>query len=81
MSAVNRPVLIIVDEILNYIGHGFDGADRTALAGQDTAFLQGLLDAVNDVPNVAMLAVMIASDTDKTALYPAAQARRDDLNS
>ncbi|MEV8397210.1 DUF499 domain-containing protein [Streptomyces niveus] len=81
ISAVNRPVLIIVDEILNYIGNGLDGADQTALAGQDMAFLQALFDVVNDVPHVAMLAVMIASDIDKTALSPAAQARRDDLNS
>jgi hypothetical protein len=81
ISAVNRPVLIIVDEVLNYIGNGLDGANQTDLAGQDMAFLQALLDVVNDVPHVAMLAVMIASDTDKTALSPAAQARRDDLNS
>ena len=44
------------------------------------AFLRALLDVVNDVPHVALLAVMIASDRDKTSLSPAAKERRDDLN-
>ncbi|MCY0937876.1 DUF499 domain-containing protein [Streptomyces sp. H34-S4] len=81
ISAVNRPLLIIVDEVLDYIGNGLDGANQPDLAAQDMAFLRALLDVVNDVPHVAMLVVMIASDIDKTALSPAAQARRDDLNS
>ena len=80
IRSVNRPVLIIVDEILDYIGNGLDGADKPDLAAQDVAFLRALLDVVNDVPQVAMLVVMIASDKDSIALSPAAQQRRDDLN-
>ncbi|MGV9350276.1 hypothetical protein ACWDSD_37090 [Streptomyces spiralis] len=60
ISAVNRPVLIIVDEVLDYIGNGLDGANKTDLAAQDMAFLRAVLDVVNDVPHVAMLVVMIA---------------------
>ncbi|MDA0160654.1 DUF499 domain-containing protein [Solirubrobacter ginsenosidimutans] len=81
IRAVNRPVLVIVDEILDYVGNGLDGANRPDLAAQDMAFLRALLDVINDVPHVAMLAVMIASDRDKTSLSTAAAARRDDLNS
>ncbi|WP_284991019.1 DUF499 domain-containing protein [Arthrobacter sp. efr-133-TYG-120] len=81
IRAVNRPVLIIVDEVLDYIGNGLDGANKPDLAAQDIAFLRALLDVINDVPHVAMLVVMIASDTDKTALSRGAQDRRDDLNS
>jgi hypothetical protein len=81
LRAVGRPVLIIVDEVLDYIGNGLDGANNPELSAQDMAFLRALLDVVNDVPHVAMLVVMIASDADKTALSAAAQARRDDLNS
>ncbi|MFF2629273.1 DUF499 domain-containing protein [Kitasatospora griseola] len=81
VRAVNRPVLIIIDEVLDYIGNGLDGTNRTDLAAQDMGFLRALLDVVNDVPHVATLVVMIASDTDKTALSAAAQDRRDDLNS
>jgi len=81
IRAVNRPVLIIVDEVLDYIGNGLDGASKPDLAAQDMAFLRALLDVINDVPHVAMIAVMIASDVDKTALSKAARERRDDLNS
>ena len=62
LRAVNRPVLIIVDEVLDYIGNGLDGANKPDLSAQDMAFLRALLDVVNDVPHVAMLVVMIASD-------------------
>ncbi|WP_208869683.1 DUF499 domain-containing protein [Micromonospora cremea] len=81
IKAINRPALIIIDEVLDYIGNGLDGAKKPELVAQDVAFLRALLDVVNDVPHVAMLVVMIASDRDKTALSAAGQARRDDLNS
>jgi hypothetical protein len=81
IRAVDRPVLIIIDEVLDYIGNGLDGTNKPELAAQDMAFLRALLDVINDVPHVAMVAVMIASDTDKTALSRAARERRDDLNS
>lgn len=80
LKAINRPVLIIVDEILDYVGNGLDGANKPELAAQDMAFLRALLDVANDVPHVALLAVMIASDRDKTSLSAAAKERRDDLN-
>ncbi|MER6192593.1 DUF499 domain-containing protein [Streptomyces cyaneofuscatus] len=80
IHAVNRPVLIIVDEVLDYIGNGLDGANKPEMAAQDIAFLRALLDVVNDVPHVAILVVMIASDIDKTALSKAGRDRRDDLN-
>jgi len=81
LNALHRPVLIIVDEILDYLGNGLDGAGQPELAAKDMAFLRALLDVVNDVPHVAMLAVMIASDRDKTSLSAPAAARRDDLDS
>ncbi|WP_433126517.1 DUF499 domain-containing protein [Micromonospora sp. CA-240977] len=79
LKAVNRPILIIVDEVLDYIGNGLDGAKKPDLIAQDVAFLRALLDVVNDVAHVSMLVVMIASDRDKTALSADGQARRDDL--
>lgn len=80
LKAVNHPVLIIIDEVLDYVGNGLDGANKPDLVAQDMAFLRALLDVANDVPNVALLAVMIASDSDRTALSPAGRERRDDLN-
>src|SRR5215213_2450892 len=79
-TALNRPVLVVVDELLDYVGNGLDGADKPELVAQDMAFLRALLDVVNDVPRVALLAVMIASNRDKTSLSAAAKERRDDLN-
>ena len=81
LRSVGRPVLIIVDEILNYVGNGLDGAGDLELTAQDMAFLQVLLDAVNDVPNVAMLVVMIASEKDTMALSDAGSKRREALQS
>lgn len=80
IRAINRPLLIIVDELLDYVGNGLDGAGKPDLVAQDMAFLRALLDVVNDVPNTALLVVMIASDVDKTALSGAGRDRRDDLN-
>jgi hypothetical protein len=80
LKALNRPALIIVDEVLDYVGNGLDGANDPELAAKDMAFLRALLDVVNDIPHVTLLAVMIASDRDKTSLSAAAKERRDDLN-
>lgn len=81
LRSIGRPVLIIADEIVNYIGEGLDGAGSDQLTGQDMGFLRALLDAVNDVPNVAMLVVMIASDRDTVALSEAGERRREQINS
>lgn len=80
IRAIDRPLLIIVDEVLDYVGNGLDGTIRPDLAAQDMGFLRALLEVVNHAPNVAMLVVMIASERDTTALSAAARARRDDLN-
>lgn len=81
LRSVGRPVLIVVDEILNYVGNGLDGAGNEQLVAQDMGFLRVLLDAVNDVSNVAMLLVMIASEKDTVALSDSGSKRRDEINS
>ncbi|MGI6797711.1 DUF499 domain-containing protein [Gordonia sihwensis] len=80
IGAIGRPVLIIIDEIVDYIGNGLDGADKPELAAQDMAFLRALLDVVNDIDNAALIMVMIDSEADSTALSPAADKRRADLH-
>jgi hypothetical protein len=79
LRAVNRPVLVIIDEIMNYLGNASDG--DTVLAGQDIEFLRALLDTINDVPNCAGIVVMISSEQDPMAQSLSASARRADLNS
>jgi hypothetical protein len=76
--AVGRPVLILVDEILDYIRQ-LSQSEYGDLAIRDMAFLRALLDTVNDVPNVAMVAVMIASERDPMHLDATAQSRREEI--
>ncbi|MXV86625.1 MAG: DUF499 domain-containing protein [Acidimicrobiales bacterium] len=69
LRSTGRPVLVLVDEIMDYIrlaaANDADGALR------EMAFLRALLDAVNDVPNCVVVVVMIASDQDDIALNEA----------
>jgi Protein of unknown function (DUF499) len=80
LRALKRPILIIIDEVLDYVGNGLDGSDKPDLTAQDMAFLRALLDTVNDVKNTAMLVVMIASEKDTTALSKEGESRREDLH-
>jgi len=79
LTAVGRPVLILVDEVLNYIRQLSD-TSNSDLAVKDMAFLRALLDAVNDVPHVAMVIVMIASEDDSIALDASGEQRRAELD-
>jgi Protein of unknown function (DUF499) len=78
LRAVHRPVLIVIDEIMDYLGNGLDGASKPDLAAQDMGFVRALLDVVNDVPHVAMVVVMIGSET--MALSQAGAERRSELH-
>lgn len=79
LTAVGRPVLILVDEIMDYIRQLSD-TEHADLAVRDMAFLRALLDSVNDVPNVAAVVVMIASEKDNIDLDEAGQKRRNELD-
>ncbi|MFF0831613.1 DUF499 domain-containing protein [Streptomyces sp. NPDC003344] len=79
ITSLGRPVLIIVDEIMNYFGNGLDGVGDETLTAQDQAFMRALLDAVTKTPRTAMLAVMIASDKDSISLSAEGASRRLDL--
>ena len=63
---VGRPVLILVDEVMDYIRWASNHDDQLVLA--DMAFLRSLLETVNKVDNCALVMVMIASDKDRIAL-------------
>lgn len=75
------PVLIVIDEIMDYIGNGLTGAGDIKLASQDMAFLRALLDSVNDVPYVAMLVAMIDPEKDRISLADDGKERQKDLHS
>ena len=79
LTAIGRPVLVLVDEIMDYIRQLSD-TEHADLAVRDMAFLRALLDSVNDVPNVAAVIVMIASEKDNIDLDAAGQRRRNELD-
>jgi len=79
LTAVGRPVLILVDEILDYVRQ-LSLTENADLAIKDMAFLRALLDSVNDVPHVAAVVVMIASEADTIDLDEAGQKRRQELD-
>ncbi|MEO5875005.1 MAG: hypothetical protein ABIS86_04360, partial [Streptosporangiaceae bacterium] len=81
IQSLNRPVLIIIDEVLNYIGDGLEGKGSETLAAQDMAFLRALTETVTSVPHVSMVVVMINSEKDHTTLRGGGEARRADLES
>lgn len=79
IGAVGRPVLILVDEILDYVRQ-LSLAEHSDLATQDLAFTRALTDTVNDVPHVAMVVVMISSEDDSIALDDAGSRRRQEID-
>lgn len=78
LTAVGRPVLILVDEILDYVRQLSDSANHD-LGVRDMAFLKAIFDTVNDIPNIAMVVVMIDSEKDPMALDALAQANRNEI--
>ena len=78
INAVGRPVLILVDEVMDYIRKAA-AAEQTDLVVQDMAFLRALLDTVSDVPNCAMVLVMIASDKESIVLNSLGERCRTEL--
>jgi hypothetical protein len=79
LTAIGRPVLILIDEIMDYIRQ-LSETEHADLAVRDMAFLRALLDSVNDVPHVAAVVVMIASEKDNMDLDGAGQQRRNELD-
>jgi hypothetical protein len=79
LARVGRPVLILVDEIMDYI-RAASSLENDKLVVQDMAFLRALLDTVNDVPNCAMVFVLISSERDNMVLTDLGSHCRDELH-
>ena len=69
LEAAQGPVLILLDELMQY---ALDLADEKHIATMpgEKVFLDSLMDAVDEVPQVAFVIVMIRSDRDDRG-YPA----------
>jgi hypothetical protein len=77
-AEAGRPVLIIIDELMDY---AMALTDQTAIGGLpgEQAFLNALADAVDDQEQVALVVVMIRSDEDQAGYHPAAEEMREYL--
>ncbi|MFG3556523.1 DUF499 domain-containing protein [Micromonospora sp. NPDC047557] len=77
-AEVARPVLVVIDELMDY---AMALTDQTAIGGLpgEQAFLNALTDAVDDQPQVALVVVMIRSDEDQAGYHPAAEEMREYL--
>ncbi|MCY4294037.1 MAG: DUF499 domain-containing protein, partial [Acidimicrobiaceae bacterium] len=77
LSSIGRPVLVLIDEIMDYIRvTAAADPDGSVL---DMAFLRALLDVVNDVANCAAVVVMIASDKDNMVMSDTGAKHRVEL--
>jgi len=78
LASLNRPVLILMDEIMDYVRQ-LDDVRYENERNAELAFLKALFDAVNDVPHVAMVVVMISTERDRAVYGPLAQRLREEL--
>jgi hypothetical protein len=78
-AEVDRPVLVLIDELMDYVMALTDQSQIGGMPGEQ-AFLNALTDAVDDQPNVALVLVMIKSEEDQAGYHPQAEALRDYLN-
>ncbi len=76
LSDVGRPVLILLDELMDYVLQLSDAASIASMPSEQ-AFLNALMDACDDVPRVAFVVVMIRSELDERGYSPQAEGFRD----
>jgi hypothetical protein len=76
LAEAQVPVLILLDELMDYVQLLSDKTTIDTLPGEQ-AFLNALMDACDDVPRVAFVVVMIKSDLDERGYHFKAQEFRD----
>ncbi|MEV0694827.1 DUF499 domain-containing protein [Streptomyces sp. NPDC050388] len=72
LSDAGRPVLILLDELMDYVLQLADGTNVDRMPNEK-AFLNALMDACDDVPRVAFVVVMIRSELDERGYPPLAE--------
>lgn len=72
LESAESPVLILLDELMDYAMQLSDAAHVNRMPGEQ-AFLNALMDIVDDVPQVAFVTVMMRSDLDERGYTEPAQ--------
>jgi Protein of unknown function (DUF499) len=76
LTDIGRPVLILLDELMDYI-LALSGVAHIDTMPGEKAFLNALMDACDDVPRVVFVVVMIRSELDERGYPPQAVDFRD----
>jgi hypothetical protein len=76
LLGAGRPVLILLDELMDYVLQLADATNLAYMPGEK-AFLNALMDACDDVPRVAFVVVMIRSELDERGYPVQAEEFRD----
>ncbi|MBO4236828.1 DUF499 domain-containing protein [Pseudonocardia alni] len=76
LTEIGRPVLILLDELMDYVLALSDAAHIDTMPSEK-AFLNALMDACDDVPQAAFIVVMIRSELDERGYPPQAVDFRD----
>jgi Protein of unknown function (DUF499) len=76
LASIGRPVLILLDELMDY---ALQLSNVTAVDNMpgEQAFLNALMDACDDVPGVVFVVVMIRSELDPEGYTPLAESFRE----
>ncbi|MBM1169932.1 DUF499 domain-containing protein [Microvirga arabica] len=76
LASRKQPVLILLDELMDYAMELSNAGVVDTMPGEQ-AFLNALMDACDDVPNVAFVVVMIRSELDPEGYTPLAESFRE----
>lgn len=76
LQTVHRPVLILLDEVMDYVLQLSDATHLGTMPGEQS-FIGALMDAVDEVPRVAFVVVMIKSEFDERGYTVEAEGFRD----
>jgi uncharacterized protein DUF499 len=76
LATVDAPVLILLDELMDYALALSDAAHIRDMPGEQ-AFLNALMDAVDELPRVAFVVVMMRSGVDEYGYNEQAEGFRD----
>lgn len=75
LEAVSSPVLILLDELMDYAVL-LSGEQYVGHMPEEQAFLNALMDTVDDLPHVAFVLVMISSEKDQRGYSESAEGFR-----
>lgn len=77
LDNVRMPVVVMIDELMDYVAAGSSNDYADQLQSDEHEFINALFDACDDVDRVTVLLVMIRSDFDEEGYNPVAKEFRE----